>query len=265
MLKQRHQLFVTLFACTDAASAFGACALAWWIRRAQFAEPDLILGSYVEDSLTILVVPILAITMIAMGLYKPRRDQSILSEIVDVTRASIVAMVLVIVSSWVLGGVVGSTQASASVVGPTLPKVIFTEPFRFQIMMLAMLVPGVLTLFRVSVRLTLRAMRRRGWNTRYVAVLGVGRLGQITARTLERNAWTGIRVSYFISHHEQTNRTQCSGKEIRGGTKELEALLERYPVDAIYLAIPNAMSPQVPKLLQRLERFAVQWQQQTGR
>ena len=257
MLKQRHQLFVTLFACTDAASAFGACAMAWWIRRVQFSEPEWILGSYVEDSLTILVLPILAITMVVMGLYKPRRDQSIFSEIVDVTKASVVAMVLVIVSSWLLGGALGQSHPSGTQMGPALPKVVFTEPFRFQILMLVLLVPSVLTMLRISVRLTLRAMRRRGWNTRYVAVLGVGRLGQITARTLERNAWTGIRVSYFISHHEQTNRTHCNGKDIRGGTRELEALLEKYPVDAIYLAIPNAMSPQVPKLLQRLERFAV--------
>lgn len=257
MLKQRHQLFVTLFACTDAASAFGACALAWWVRQVRFGEPDRLLGSYLEDSLTVLVIPILAVTLVAMGLYRPMRDQSLTSEVGQILKASIVAMVACIALIWIMSGAVAHPAASEFAMGPALPTVIFTEPFRFQILMLAIFIPCTLTLLRISIRLTLRAMRRRGWNTRNVAVLGVGRLGQITARTLERNAWTGIRVAYFISHHEQTNREQCVERPIRGGTRELEILLERYPVDAIYLAVPNAMSPQVPKLLQRLERFAV--------
>ena len=257
MLKQRHQLFVSLFAATDAASAFGACALAWWIRHLRFGEPERVLGSYLQDSLTALVIPVLAVTLIAMGLYRPRRDQTLISEIAQVLKASIVAMVAIIVLIWVMSGSAAQPVQGKPTMGPVLPTVVFTEPFRFQILLLAIFIPTSLTLLRLTVRLTLRAMRRRGWNTRNVAVLGVGRLGQITARTLERNAWTGIRVAYFISHHEQTNRDHCAGKDIKGGTKELELLLERYPVDAIYLAVPNAMSPQVPTLLQRLERFAV--------
>ena len=204
-----------------------------------------------------LVLPVLAVTLVAMGLYRPRRDQTLVSEIGQIVKASIIAMVAIIVLVWVMSGSVANTSTQQLDVGPVLPTIVFTEPFRFQILLLALFIPGVLTLLRVSIRMTLRAMRRRGWNTRSVAVLGVGRLGQIAASTLERNAWTGIKVAYFISHHEQTNRQRCASKEVRGGTRELETLLERYPVDAIYIAVPNAMSPQVPQLLQRLERFAV--------
>ncbi len=258
MLKQRHQLFVSLFACADAVSAFGACALAWQIRRWHFGINDQELGAYLQDSMTILVLPILAVTMIGMGLYRPRRDQTLLGEAGQVIKASIVALVALIVLVWLMGGQQLSTgRAVDGIVGPVLPTGLFTESFRYQVFMLGILIPGVLILQRLTLRISLRAMRRRGWNTRHVAVLGVGRLGQITARTLERNAWTGIRVDYFISHHEQTNRTTRLDKPIRGGTKELETILEKYPVDAIYLALPNAMSPQLPKLLQRLERFAV--------
>ena len=257
MLKQRHQLFVSLFACTDAVSAFGACALAWWVRQLRYGGSDAVPGSYLQDSLTMLVLPVLAVTLVAMGLYRPRRDQTLISEIAQIIKASIVAMVAIIVLIWVMSGSIAHTSPTPQEMGPVLPTIVFTEPFRFQILLLAIFVPTVLTLLRVSIRMSLRAMRRRGWNTRNVAVLGVGRLGQIAASTLERNAWTGIRVAYFISHHEQTNRQKCASKEVKGGTKELETILEKYPVDAIYIAVPNAMSPQVPQLLQRLERFAV--------
>jgi len=254
MLKQRHQLFVTLFACTDAVSAAGACALAWWIRRSQFGGFEFGLETYLQDSMTVLVIPILAIAMFGMGLYRPRRDQALFGEVIQVVKAALVAMVLIIVLVWVSGG---QRLPVEQAVGPVLPNAVFTGPFRYQIFVLALLLPSAISIQRLAVRLSLREMRRRGRNTRHVAVLGIGRLGQITARTLERNAWTGIRVAYFISHHEQTNRTECIQKSIKGGTKELELILEKYPVDAIYLAIPNAMSPQLPQILQRLERFAV--------
>ncbi|MEQ9206690.1 MAG: undecaprenyl-phosphate glucose phosphotransferase [Phycisphaerales bacterium] len=254
MLKQRHQLFVTLFACTDGASAVGACALAWLVRRNRYGVFETEATGYFQDSLTALVVPIFIFTMYSLGLYRPRRDQTLLSEVARVVQASVVAMVAVIVLTWLTGG---HRMPTMQTMGPVLPAEFFTEPFRFQILMLSLFLPLLLSVQRLGVRLVLRALRKRGKNTRHVAVLGIGRLGQITARTLERNAWTGLRVSYFISHHEQTNRVSCIDKEIKGGTRELELILERYPVDAIYIALPNAMSPQLPQLLQRLERFAV--------
>ncbi|MGJ8635411.1 MAG: undecaprenyl-phosphate glucose phosphotransferase [Phycisphaerales bacterium] len=255
MLKQRHQLFVTLFACTDAISAAGACAAAWWVRQAKFGSYVEGSGSYLQESLTGLVVPIFAVVMYALGLYRPRRDRALIGEFAGVVKASIIAMVAIIVLIWMTGG---PRTPVVRTVGPVIPTEIFTGPFKYQILILAIMLPGIISLQRLSLRIFLRIIRSGGRNTRHVAVLGVGRLGQITARTLERNSWTGIRVAYFISHHEQTNRVTCIDKTVRGGTRELESILERYPVDAVYIALPNAMSPQLPQVLQRLERFAVE-------
>ncbi|MFK7759779.1 MAG: undecaprenyl-phosphate glucose phosphotransferase [Phycisphaerales bacterium] len=254
MLKQRHNLFVTLFACSDAISAAGACALAWWIRGQKYGTYDEGFEAYLQDSLTVLVVPILGVVMYAIGLYRPRRDQGLGGEISEVFRASIVTMVTVIVLIWLIGGL---RTPAVDNVGPVVPTTIFTGPFRFQILMLAWLLPAMLSCQRLIVRLGLRAMRRRGRNTRHVAILGVGRLGQIAARTLERNAWTGIRVEYFIDHHEHARREECIGKPVYGGTKDLAEILESHPVDSIYLALPNALSAKLPHLLQRLERFVL--------
>ncbi len=254
MLKQRHQLFVTLFACTDAVSAIGACGGAWLIRHARYGGFDQTLRVYLQESMTVLVVPVLAFTMYAIGLYRPRRDRTLWGEVAQVFRASTVAMVIAIALIWVIGGL---QTPKVQTVGPVIPTEIFTGPFRFQILVLALLLPIMLSMQRIAVRLVLRALRRRGRNTRHVAVIGVGRLGQIAAQTLERNAWTGIRVAYFISHHEHAKRDECIGKPVRGGTKQLASILDEYPVDAIYLAMPNAMAAKLPHLLQRLERFAI--------
>ncbi|MFG0285653.1 MAG: undecaprenyl-phosphate glucose phosphotransferase, partial [Phycisphaerales bacterium JB039] len=123
--------------------------------------------------------------------------------------------------------------------------------------LLAGLLPVMVIAHRTAFRLMLRIIRRRGMNLRHAAVIGVGRVGRIACQTLDRNAWTGIRVGYFISHRDRTERTECLGRPVAGGLGELEKILERRPVDAVYIAIPNAQAAVVPSLLQRLDRFAV--------
>ena len=162
---------------------------------------------------------------------------------------------MIVVALWA----VGSSRINA--IGPPPEQYpgwrLATDPLRFQLAILAAILPVFIGASRVMIRLGLRYMRRRGKNMRHVAIIGVGRLGQITARTLTRNSWTGLRVAYFISHHEQTTRTKCLNLDVVGGVLDLESILENKPVDAIYLAIPSAMSAQLPMILRRLERFAV--------
>src|SRR5207237_1098449 len=85
-----------------------------------------------------------------------------------------------------------------------------------------------------------------------------GRLGRIACRTLDRNAWTGIHVAYFLSHHDHYDGPEtCLNRPVVGGLAELESVFERETPDAVYLAIPNTRASVLPTLLKRLERFAI--------
>jgi Undecaprenyl-phosphate glucose phosphotransferase len=107
-------------------------------------------------------------------------------------------------------------------------------------------------------RSALQSIRRRGWNLRHVAVIGVGRLGRIVCRTLDRNSWTGIHVAYFLSHQDHNHGPkQCVNRPVLGGLADLEKVFEKQKPDAVYLAIPTARSAVLPGVLKRLERFAV--------
>ena len=256
MLRQRHHLFVSLFAALDAGAIASAAMLAWGIRLNRFEQPlPSQWEEYFKDSLLLYVIPIGLVSMVFCKLYKPRRDQAIVGEIKQILKASFISVMLIIVALWA----VGSTKLNQS--GPPVEHYpgwrLATDPLRFQLAILTVVLPVLVGLCRIMLRLALRSMRRRGWNMRHVAIVGVGRLGQITARTLSRNSWTGIRVDYFISHHQQTSRTRCLTHPVVGGVKELESILENRRVDAIYLAIPSAMSAQLPMILRRLERFAI--------
>lgn len=240
----------------DAVAIASSALIAWAIRLHRFDQPfPTRWEEFFKDSLMLFVVPIAMLSMVFFRLYKPRRDQAIVGELGQVFKASFVSVMMIVVALWA----VGSSRINA--IGPPPEQYpgwrLATDPLRFQLAILAAALPVCIGTSRIMIRLGLRSMRRRGKNMRHVAIIGVGRLGQITARTLTRNSWTGIRVAYFISHHEQTTRTKCLNLDVVGGVLELESILENKPVDAIYLAIPSAMSAQLPMILRRLERFAV--------
>ena len=116
-------------------------------------------------------------------------------------------------------------------------------------------------------RAVLRELRRRGKNLRHVAIIGTGRLARIACRTLDRNAWTGLHVAYFIDHHDaerssdsisqEGEKRQILDRYVLGNVGELDQVMERRPVDAVYLAIPNVRAAMIPNLLQKLERYPI--------
>lgn len=255
MLKQRHELFVLLMKGADALCVLGACLAAWApgreapLRTIARAPLEALSGSF-----ALVMVPLTILTMMMTGLYRPRRDQTLVGEYGLIVRAALIALVVLISVVWMLGGSSPTTERVASLVLGDRAEV---GADRARIVVLGAVLVLVLAIERTGVRLGLRAMRRLGWNIRYAAVIGVGRLGQITARTIERNAWTGIRVPYFISHHTTPRKPTCLGRPVLGGLDDIERVLEERPVDAVYLSVPNLLASEIPEILLRLERFAV--------
>jgi len=260
LVKQQHQFFVALLCLVDGLVVMGACAAAWGLRLA------LVEGygpsnweSWIKRPHYIFAVPIVLGSMWAFGLYRPQRDRSLWAEQMAITKVSTAAICGLIVALW---AVADSTVIAAVNRGQAPVQNIevlghMVDGGRVQLGLLAVILPAFLGGHRAVFRVTLRQIRRRGRNLRHVAIIGVGRLGQIVHRTLDRNSWTGINVAYFISHHPQTKRTQCLDKPVLGGLDGLEEILEGSPVDSVYLAIPNAQAAAVPEILQKLQRFAV--------
>jgi len=257
LLKKQHQLFVTLLCVSDGFVIALACVLAWLVRKA--ASLPLPAGyrfwpesweSYFKEPLVVFVVPVVLYSMWLFGLYKPRRDRSILGEQVQILKASALGLGGVIVILWSLGNSLLSPEEDALIGGGV-------GAGRLQLGLLAVGLPLGLVAHRWLFRLMLRVVRSRGWNRRHVAVIGVGRVGRIACQTIERNSWTGLHVEYFISHRGRNVRTECLGRPVLGGIDQLEEILERYRVDAVYIAIPSSRGPILPKLLERLDRIAI--------
>ena len=259
MLKQQHQLFASLLVLVDLAVITAACYAAWLFRLSALGQPlPELPGDWeasVRGSLCLFVIPITLVAMWSAGLYQPRRDKGLWGEYGAIVRASVSAVVVLVIALYLLRNsiIAGATDDATQRLISANP-----DPGRVQFLALAVALPLALCVHRTIFRGGLRQLRRRGFNLRHVAVIGIGRLGQVAGNTIERNSWTGLHVQYFISAAERSERTSCLGRPIYGGIADLEATLEKFPVDAVYLAVPSSRASRVPELLRRLERFAVE-------
>lgn len=278
MVKQKHQIFVSLLCLADGAVVAGACYAAWAMRRMALNQgwPDS-WREYLREPLVVPAVPLALFCLWLFKVYRPRRDRSLWVEQKQIIKASLATAVGMVLTIWLvsgqevifprgqtpppiapLAGPAQSHQADAIKLGLGFGGASMSlEAGRFQLGAMVVLLTSALCTHRLLFRIGLRQIRKHGWNLRHVCVIGVGRLGRIACRTIDRNSWTGINVAFFISHREKNRRTTCLGRPVLGGLQELERHLQEQKPDAVYLAIPNAQTAIMPSLLRRLERFPV--------
>lgn len=285
MLKQQHQFLLVMLAIADGLVVLSAALSAWVIRKILVvpisdgdpASPRTLaeivadpFGPYQRDYLfwptawenyfkQPLVPAALLCCMIsfyAFKLYRPRRDRSLAGELAQVAKASVVAVMAMVVVLWG----VGSSQLAGGFI-PSRPLLLLgfsLDANRVQMGLFGVLLLGMMSAHRATFRMVLRWARRHGYNLRHVAIIGVGRTGRIAAQTLDRNSWTGLRVSYFISHKHENRLAECMGRPVFGGLRDLEHTMTRCKVDAVYLALPSREAPMTGRILRRLERYPVE-------
>ncbi|MEQ8317290.1 MAG: undecaprenyl-phosphate glucose phosphotransferase [Phycisphaerales bacterium] len=285
MLKQQHQFLLVLLAIADAVVVLAAAALAWLGRKllvVPISEGDLesprtlsqvlvdpwsayqrdhpfwpqAWEDYFKQPLLLAALLCCMISFYAFKLYRPRRDRSLAGELTQVGKATAASVVAMVVVLW---GVGSSQLAGGDIPSRHLMLLGFElDASRVQMILFAVLLLGMMSAHRAGFRIFLRWLRRRGYNLRHVAIIGVGRTGRIAAQTLDRNSWTGLRVAYFISHKHENRLAECMGKPVFGGLRDLEQTMGACKVDAVYLALPSRETPITGRILRRLERFPVE-------
>lgn len=243
MLREQNQLFRWILIGVDAAVVLAAQVAAYHVRFRFFPTLDpREVPTYGTHSIPPeAAVLLMVLTLMWVGLYRPRRDQHFINEAGVIFKAVIIGAL--------------ATRLWCDL----FEKILYggQDPSRGQTLIYALTALVLLIAWRFTFRSILRWMRRHGWNLRHVAIIGSGRLGQVVCRTLARNSWTGIKPSYFISHHHRTTRRGCANLPILGGLDDLDRILEENRVTGVFIALPQRAAVLLPDLLTRLERHAV--------
>ncbi len=92
---------------------------------------------------------------------------------------------------------------------------------------------GVLTARRLSWA-AIRTLRSRGYNQSFALIVGAGRVARKTARALRKASWMGIKNVGFVE--ERTGLS--SDLDLLGGFADLPALIQRYQIRHVFIALP---------------------------
>ena len=112
--------------------------------------------------------------------------------------------------------------------------------------------------FRGAIRLSLRHLRRRGYNLRHIAIVGAGTLGREIAERLRRSPWSGLALRSFYDDNPALQGTVLEGVPVRGDVERILHDLEHEPLDQVWIALPMRAEARIRELLLGLRMHSVQ-------
>lgn len=230
MLKQKRQLFEILFLGADLVAVTAAWVLSYWIRfesgiiPVDKGVPEI--GSYLMMLLFIWVI--WAFVFRKMGLYRPMRGVRRIREIWLLLNANALSILLLLSFTYLL--------REKSVPYSRLVFVYFG------------LLATIFTLLqRASVRFLLREVRRRGYNLRYLLIVGAGNVAGDIATRLRLHRELGLQLVGCLSKTGEESRGP-KGIPIVGSYDELSVLIQKLDIDQVMVCLPledNALLPDI--------------------
>jgi len=234
MLYRYSEVFRTLIGLADLSLIAAAWLAAYGIRfysgiPVEHGIPDL--GLYAQA--LVLILPVWLALFYSHGLYEPRRTGSLFREAGMILRVTAIGVVTLVALNFFVGGYF----YSRGVVG-----------------LFSVIAPSSVIALRVAVRSGLRVLRRRGYNLRFILVVGGGPLaGEIIDR-IHGQPGTGLRVRGVLAEGARVVDS-IRGVPIIGNYSSLKELVRdrAQRVDQVILALGRDEPDALEKVLAELD------------
>ena len=231
MFKRHHQLFTALRVLLDVVVVALAFAGAYSLRFGSprtWPFPEL-----PEPSATLIVLALALIvwplSLRAVGLYRPQRQRSSVDEVFSVFKATLLAGLLLVAATY------------------------FVREDRYSRGMLLLftgLAFGGVGVTRLVFKEVLQELRKRGYNLRYVLVLGAGRLARQVLEQIELHRELGFRPVGCLSLTRKRLGSSVAGSEVIGTLHDLQRVLGERQIDQVLVALPPRASHRLPRIME---------------
>ena len=116
------------------------------------------------------------------------------------------------------------------------------------------LAPALLIVQRTAVRLTLRALRSHGHNTRTLAIAGAGKLARQVAEGVREASWTGLKLAGFYDDRSPARLASGDGTPVRleGNLNDLVDHARAGKVDYVYITLSLRGEKRIVELVEAL-------------
>ncbi|RIL06643.1 MAG: undecaprenyl-phosphate glucose phosphotransferase [Proteobacteria bacterium] len=235
MLKQKRQLFELLFMGADLFVVSCAWILAYWIRfETEFIPADKgtpPLSDYLP--LLLFIWLIWAFVFRRMGLYRPMRGVRRSRELWQLIQANIFCTLSLIAVTYLF--------REKSVPFSRLVFVYFGA-------LCIILTAGERSLLRYF----LREVRRRGYNLRYMLVVGSGKVASDLVVRVRMQREIGIQLLGCLTRKDGEIK-EAKGVPIIGSYEELPDILRRTEIDQVVVALPLEDNHYLPSIMSALK------------
>ncbi|MEO9656060.1 undecaprenyl-phosphate glucose phosphotransferase [Marinomonas sp.] len=204
----------------------------YWLR---FASLDL---NATYKSVLLLGVLIGMILLTVVGAYRAWRGASLSSEMRCVITATVGTFLFLVISAF-------ATQTSVLYSRIWVGTWLITST----VMILG---------YRFTLRATLGALRKRGFNIRRVIIIGDGELGQDVASKLILSPELGMQVQGFITDNpDKYKRALVKELPVLGSIDDIDKIVNQLDTDQVWIALPLSEVKRMEKVQSTLATSAV--------
>lgn len=235
MLKQKRQLFEYLFMVADLVVVSAAWVIAYWLRFMTDLVPvDKGVPEFeYYSAMLVFIWLIWAFVFRRMGLYRPMRGVRRTRELWVLVNANALAILLLISLTYLFRE--KSVQFS---------RLVFVYFW------------GLATLLtvceRTVLRFVLRELRRKGYNLRYMLVVGAGKVAADIVSRVRLHQELGIQLLGCLSKDGEQRRG-AGGVPVVGRYSDLADVIQRTAVDQVVVTLPLEDHHLLPEIMAQLK------------
>ncbi|MFQ5441225.1 MAG: undecaprenyl-phosphate glucose phosphotransferase [Thermodesulfobacteriota bacterium] len=219
MLKKHSQIFENILFVTDIAIILSSWVFSYYVRFNSGLIP-VYKGVPPLKVYLLLLIPITIIWALAFKgfrLYRPKRIGTHVGEVLEITKASVAAVIVLITLTFFL-------------------KQYDFSRFVFVLFTLCNII--FLSVERVVFREVLRFVRKKGYNLRYALIAGTGDSAKILITKLEKHPEVGIKVAGIISGESADLDKEINGVKVVGLYEDVRDVVLEENIDKVFIALP---------------------------
>ena len=238
MLKKYNQVFTTFLFFMDLFFIALAWFLAYLLRfDAGFFGVSKEVPSWGEHlPLLVIILLVCGVVFNMTGLYRTKRLSSLRGEVYDLIRAVTISILVFVFLAY------------------------FFKEYRYsRLTILYFWVLSVLFigLSRAYARHLLKSLRKRGFNLRYVLILGEKDLGRKLVQCLHGHPELGLKAIGFLSDSSENVGRIIEGVKIVGTHEDLHRVLQKGGIDQVFIALPFHLHEKIRDILDSLRNELV--------
>jgi len=216
MIKDNQRYLNRIHVVLDAVVTVISYIMAWWLRIVVFQRPGE--GTLAPETYFIAllgIVPLYMALYSALNLYKSKRYSSALREFFDLIRANLIGLIVFFVALYIIN----EPNFSRSVI------------FIFFVINILLTV-----LVRNAIRVFLRQIRKKGYNIKYIVLVGYSRAAEEYIDRIHANPQWGYVVRGILDDHIPAG-TLYKGIKVVGRIDNLYYVLPENKLDEIAITL----------------------------